>query len=100
MLHRYPKIPESGDLADGDYSTDDGYQDWWGYVRYEPGENGPRVDAPDYDEPLTVEQDERVPLHPNRGWPGKPLNLEVIHSHERGGGFEALVREHVEPAGA
>lgn len=99
MLHRYPKIPESGDLADGDYSTNDGYEDWWGYVRCEPGDDDASVDAPDCDESLTVEPDERVPLQPNRGWPGEPLHIELIHAHEGGRGFEALVREQFEPGG-
>lgn len=58
MLHRYPKIPESGDLADGDYSTDEGYEDWWGYLRVEPEEDEAPLDSPDHDEPLTVEPDE------------------------------------------
>ena len=96
MLQRYPKIPESGDFADGDYSTDQGYEDWWGYLRYEPGDDDPPMDAPEYGEPFTVEPDERVPLQPTRGWPGRPIRLEVIFTSRRGRGFEALVREYLE----
>ena len=95
MLLRYPRIPETGNLEDGDYSTDEGYEDWWGYLRCEPQDDDPPMDGPDYDEPLTVEPDERLPLQPNRGWPGKPLSIEVIHSRRLGRGFEALVREHL-----
>lgn len=57
------------------------------------------MDAPDYDEPLTFEPDERVPLQPYRGWPGRPLRLEVIFGRRRGRGFEALVREYLESDG-
>ena len=99
MLLRYPRIPESGDLLDGDYSTDDGYEDWWGYIRCEPSADHPSLTAPDHDEPLTVEPEERIPLRPNFGWPGKPLRLGVMHSRGLGRGFEALVREYFAPDG-
>ena len=99
ILHRYPVIPEDGDLSATDYGRDENYQEWWGYLRYDAEGNGPPINEPQPGDVLIIEPDERLPLYPRSGWPGGPLPVEVISPHPRDEGFETLVSEYAEADG-
>ena len=94
MMQRFPVLPENG-LTTASSEDDLDYEEWRGYLRYDPDGDQPQINETEPNGVLTIEQEERQPLQPRHGWPGNPLSVDVLMSRSFNRGFEALVEEHV-----